>query len=236
MGFKLMDLIIKSDSNDIKSAPKKSEPKSSDKPKFPDSTKGIFNTDVPATYEPPTSVQRSSPNQPSYRHLDAIANAYDKHLEGLNLEGYDFWELYEAMSDLSPKTPETYKMAVHFATKMGENVDKNNLVQTAEYYEAEMNKFHDHQEQQGQVRLSQLNSNKSSDKSSLEREISTLSNQIESLKQEMLSKQRDLDSIDARYANQIADIEDKLATNTVARNAIIESIGEIKDGIKANIN
>ena len=229
--FNFMDLIVKSDENDASPTTKS---KSSNKPKFPDSG-DIFNTDVPAHHLSP--ITSSEPTKAiNNKQLEEIVAVYERHFDALNRDGYDFYEFHEAMSGLTPKSPEAYKMALHFAKQMGGDVNKGELVQMADFYVSELNKLHDHNDQQGHMKLSEMNVAKKGEKSELENSITSLESQIVSLRGSVAEKKVELNSIDSRYSTQIASVEEKLRTNTVARDAVISSINEIKSGIEKHIN
>jgi hypothetical protein len=148
--FNFMDLIVKGNDAEVET------PKPESKPQFPQSGGSIFTTDVPAVREFPTATA-SSKTVGTNKHLEEIVGVYERHFNSLNKEGYDFYEFYEAMSGLSPKTPDAYKMAIHFAKQMGGNVNKADLISMADYYINELKNLHDHQEQAGNMKLSEFN-------------------------------------------------------------------------------
>jgi len=228
-----MDLIVKNDELPQPSQPKIQPKIQSSKPKFPSAGDSIFNSDVPTQSVFPTAKRVSS--TPTNVHLSEIVGVYERHFASLNKDGYDFYEFYEAMSGLSPKTPDTYRMALHFAKQMGGEVNKGELLSVADYYVTELNNLHDHQKQAGEVKLSELNVNKREEKAELEGDINNLNAQIEALLENVSTKKHELSSIDSRYATQIESVEDKLNTNTVARDTIVNSITEIRTGIESNI-
>jgi len=225
-----MDLIVKSDGKDEPSTINKS----SNKPKFPDSG-DIFSTDVPAHHVSPR-VSTEPTKAVNNQQLEEIVAVYERHFDALNKDGYDFYEFHEAMSGLTPKSPDAYKMALHFAKQMGGDVNKVGLVQMADFYIGELNKLHDHNDQQGHLKLSEMNVNKKAEKSELESDITSLESQIASLRGRVAEKKVELNSIDSRYGTQISSVEEKLRTNTVARDAVIGSINEIKSGIEKHVN
>jgi len=212
------------------------ETQTKSKPQFPDSG-SMFDTDVP-TKTFPTSKRKVKVTKtaPSSKHLDEIVAVYERHFDALNVEGYDFYEFYEAMSGLSPRTPDAYTMAIHFAKQMGGDVNKTKLLEMADFYIGELSVLHDHNDEAGNIKLAEMINEKREEKADLEGDISEINEQIRALEQTVSSKNRELSSIDARYATQIKDVEDKLKTNTVARDSVLDSITEIKTGIEKHIN
>jgi len=211
------------------------QPETKSKPQFPDGG-SMFDTDIPTKTFPTSKRKVTVSKTTNSKHLDEIVAVYERHFDALNKDGYDFKEFYDAMSGLSPRTPDAYKMAVHFAKQMGGNVNKAALLEMADFYIGELNVLHDHNDEAGNIKLAELVNDKREEKSDLEGDISEIERQIASLQSTVSSKKGELNSIDARYATQINDIEDKLKTNTVARDSVLDSITEIKTGIESHIN
>jgi len=231
--FNLLNLIIK---NTDQEGAVVDKPTSSKKEvSFPKEDNGIFGKKQDTKTYTKTSTVLGTAANPS-KYLNEIIEVYQRKFDALNKEGYDFHEFFEAMSDLSPRTAETYKMASHFATKIDKNVSKDYLLATAGYYEEELTKLHDFNESQGNQKLQEISNEKAVEKSSLEGEVQSLKNQIAALELQMSAKNSELKSIESKYASQISDIESKLAANTAAKNAVLGSIAEIKSGIEQHVN
>jgi TolA-binding protein len=127
-------------------------------------------------------------------------------------------------------------MAIHFANQLGTKVTKDGLVSMADYYLGELIKLHQYNEQQGQLKLGEINVNKNSEKAELENSIAQLNNQINELKQIVTQKSNELESIDARFSLQISTIQDKLNVNTLAKDDVLAKLQEVKSGILQYIN
>jgi hypothetical protein len=59
--------------------------------------------------------------------------------------------------------------------------------------------------------------------------------QLESLKAQILEKENKLKVVGSKYEPQINEIDSKLGANDIAKNQLIQSIAQVKNGININL-
>lgn len=209
---------------------KKTESQESFKSKFPTSTP------VEAKNESATVATAITPDNPQCApHLDKIMDLYEKGFEGLNMDGYDFFEFYKAVVAAGVNNANAYTMAFNMAKAMDGGVTKESLASQAQYYLDEISKVHTHYNSNGENKRKEAQANKVNEEATLENELTEINNEIARLNALKAQKQGELARIDSKYTPEITDIECKLMANDMARDAIVGSIQAVVDGINKNV-
>jgi hypothetical protein len=233
MGF--LDLLINSDES---STGKPNTQATVKQPSF--SEQPVGQTSAPAftfTPEPtPTPTQTyQAPVQVSNEYMQKAFEMYEKGFESLNKDGFDFYEFYQSVMQGGPTNPQVYTMAFGMGSIMKKSLSKNDLIVDADYYIAEITKVYNDNVTKGNAKKQALLAQKDLENKSLVGELETMQNQLEALKVQIDDRKRKLSDIDNKYSPELTDFDNKLGANELAKNRIVDSIEQVKQGINLNI-
>ena len=236
MAFK--DLFITSDGDKDKNKKVEADPQKSFKSKFPSSGSVPTETKETKTVAPVTTATSAAitPDNPACApHLDKIMALYEDGFNGLNLDGYDFFEYFKAVVGTGANNPAMYGMALTMAKAMDKSVTKASLITQSQYYIDEIEKVYQHYVANGnQRRVSALEA-KGNEEATLSKDLGDIDAEIARLTQLKSKTQAKLAEIDGKYSPQITDVECKLMANDMAKERIIGSIRTVVDGINKNL-
>lgn len=236
MGFK--DLFIVSDENEKANEQPKKEVVTPTTTKFPTSETpqehtgsilGAFGFGKTETVTVPT------PTQVSNEHLQKAVELYQNGFDSLNQPGYDFYEFYQAVMQAGPTNPQIYAMALTMASAMDKSITKDKLIQQSEFYLAEINKVYQDYNAKGLAKKQDLTAQKQHENESLVGELSLLRQQLEAIQTQIADRENKLSVIDVKYAPMMVEVESKLSANDMAKEKIVQSIEQVKNGIINNI-
>ena len=237
MGLK--DLFIVSDEN-ANDQPKQEVVKpTTSATKFPtiettEEPSSIFSAFGFGKTETPTPVHSMS-TQASNEHLEKAFDLYQKGFDSLNQPGYDFYEFYQAVMQAGPTNPQIYAMALTMASAMDKSVTKDKLIQQSEFYLAEINKVYQDYNSKGLTKKQELTTQKQHENESLVSELSLLRQQLEVIQTQIADRENKLSVIDVKYAPMMGEVDSKLSANDIAKNKIVQSIEQVKNGIINNL-
>ena len=237
MGLK--DLFIVSDENANEQPKQEVVKPTTSATKFPTSEtteepSSIFSAFGFGKTETPTPAP-SMPTQVTNEHLEKAFELYQKGFDSLNQPGYDFYEFYQAVMQAGPTNPQIYAMALTMASAMDKSITKDKLVQQSEYYLAEINKVYQDYNSKGLSKKQDLTAQKQHENESLVGELSLLRQQLEAIQTQIADRENKLSVIDVKYAPMMVEVDSKLSANDMAKNKIVQSIEQVKNGIINNL-
>jgi hypothetical protein len=218
---------------------KKETPIASNEPvKFPDATSSV--TVAPAGVGTPQMMPSSmgiplESNPMCQPHMEKIIQMYEAGFDGLNMDGYDFFEFYKAILSAGADNPAVYPMAFTMAQSMDKKITRDLLVTQSDFYVQEISKVHTKYVEGGSGKKNELLSRKENEREQLGTEVQNLRMQIEALTNQMNNAQNNLIQIDNKYANDLTEVECKLMANDVAKNNLLASIDKVKQGLINNV-
>lgn len=168
-------------------------------------------------------------------HLNKALEVYQNGFDSLNQPGYDFYEFYQSVVQGGIGNPQIYKMAFTMGTAMDKTITKDKLIQQSDYYLTEINKVYDDYVSKGNDKRGQLVEQKNHENQSLLGELDLMKQQLEALKTQIQDRQNKLSSIDGKYQPKIAEIDSKLSANDMAKDKVVQSIEQVKQGIISNL-
>ena len=213
-------------------------PANSEPIKFPGATASV--TMAPAGVGTPQMMPSSmgiplESNPMCQPHMEKIIQMYEAGFDGLNMDGYDFFEFYKAILSAGADNPAVYSMAFTMAQSMDKKITRDLLVTQSDFYVQEISKVHTKYVEGGSGKKNELLSRKENEREQLGTEVQNLKMQIEALTHQMNNAQNNLTQIDNKYANDLTEVECKLMANDVAKNNLLASIDKVKQGLINNV-
>jgi hypothetical protein len=163
--------------------------------------------------------------------LGEVLDVYQKGFEGLNVEGFDFFEMYKSVNAVGVTNPQSYQMAFTMGKTINSSLTKEFLLDKGKFYLTEIEKVYEKYNITGNAKKSDLNAKISQEKKNLSSSISDLESQILNLQKELESKKRELNKIDSDNAAQFSDLQLKIEANNMAKHKIQDSINLVITGI-----
>ena len=182
----------------------------------------------PETNTITNSVPNSNSNNP---FLNEILEVYNKGFEGLNNEGFDFFEMYKSMMAVGPTNPQSYQMAFTMGKTIKSDLSKEFLLEKSKFYISEIEKVYSKYDATGNSKNKDLSDTISTQKNNLTKYISDLETQIAKLQSELETKKAELARIDIDNKEMFAQIHLKIEANNLAKHKILESINTVVTGI-----
>ncbi len=168
-------------------------------------------------------------------HLAKANQVYQNGFESLNQPGYDFFEFYQTIVATGVANPQTYAMAFAMAKSMDKTVTKDSLLEQSNYYTTEITKSYDDTVTKGNAKRDDLNAQKEHENESLKQELENLNQQFEAIKTQIADREGKLAAIGSKYEPILNELGSKLAANESAKNSLIQSIEQVKQGIINNL-
>ncbi|MGV3697677.1 hypothetical protein [Flavobacterium sp.] len=163
--------------------------------------------------------------------LGEILEVYEKGFEGLNSEGFDFFELYKSVNAVGVSNPQSYQMAFTMGKTINPNLSKEFLLDKSKFYLTEIEKVYERYNILGNSKKSDLSAKITQEKKQLTQSIGDLESQIAKLQNELQSKKAELEKIDAHNAEEFTELQLKIEANNIAKQKIQESINIVVTGI-----
>jgi uncharacterized small protein (DUF1192 family) len=163
--------------------------------------------------------------------VDEIVQVYEKGVDSLNMDGFDFFEMYRSVMAVGPTNPQSYQMAFAMGKTIKSDLTKEFLLEKSRYYIDEIEKVYAKYSQAGNTRKIDLDTSLTRDKVNLSKSISDLEDQIAALQQELEAKKAQRSQIDAGSHEQYTEIQQKIEANNFAKAKIIDSINLVVSGI-----
>ena len=182
----------------------------------------------PETNTITNSVPNSNSNNP---FLNEILEVYNKGFEGLNNEGFDFFEMYKSVMAVGPTNPQSYQMAFTMGKTIKSDLSKEFLLEKSKFYISEIEKVYSKYDATGNSKNKDLSDTISTQKNNLTKYISDLETQIAKLQSELETKKAELARIDFDNKEMFAQIHLKIEANNLAKHKILESINTVVTGI-----
>jgi hypothetical protein len=184
------------------------------------------------------------PNQPQNTSIkmstsgdafNEVLAVYEKGFEGLNQDGYDFFELYKSVQAVGADNPQAYQMAFAMGESIKPDLSKSFLLEKANNYVAEIEKVHAKYADVGAKKKADLANQLNSEKGNLSNAIKSLESQIASLQAQLNIQKAELSQIDKKFEGPIAEMEERIGANDGAKQTILSSIQKVINGINQNL-
>lgn len=177
------------------------------------------------------SSSTGSANMLKNPYFEEILNVYEKGFNSLNLEDFDFFELYKSVVAVGVTNPQSYHMAFTMGKTIKSDLTKEYLLEKSVYYLTEIDKVYQKYNTIGNQKKSDLDTTITRDKVNLTKEISDLETQIAELQATLEKKKSELGRIDADNMGHYLEIQLKIEANEFAKKKITDSINLVVSGI-----
>ncbi|WP_310555248.1 hypothetical protein [Flavobacterium sp.] len=188
----------------------------------------IRDNKFPETNMVTSSVPMGSSENP---FLNEILEVYNKGFEGLNSEGFDFFEMYKSVMAVGPTNPQSYQMAFTMGKTIKSDLSKELLLEKSKFYISEIEKVYAKYDATGNSKNKDLNNTITTQKYNLSKNIADLETQIAKLQAELEAKKAELARIDFDNKEMFTQIQLKIDANNIAKHKILESINTVVTGI-----
>lgn len=180
---------------------------------------------------PEGEINLNNSNNSSNPFLGEVLDVYQKGFEGLNQEGFDFFEMYKSVNAVGVTNPQSYQMAFTMGKTINSSLTKDFLMDKGKFYLTEIEKVYEKYNITGNSKKSDLNLKINQEKKNLTNNISDLENQITNLQKELETKKGDLQRIDNDNAKKFLELQQKIEANNMAKQKIQDSINLVITGI-----
>lgn len=181
-----------------------------------------------------TPAAATNNGQTDEEHLLKALEIYQNGFDSLNQPGYDFYEYYKSVShDIANAA--IYPMAFTMGSAMDKTITKDKLLQQSDYYLSEIIKVYNDYVTKGNAKKQELITQKDNENKSLVGDLELLKQQLEAIKVQIQDRENKLSAIGTKYEPKINEIDSKLSANNIAKDKIVESIEQVKQGIKTNL-
>ncbi len=163
--------------------------------------------------------------------MDEVLAVYEKGFDSLNLQEFDFFEIYKSVLVVGVSNPQSYQMAFTMGKSIKSDLTKEFLIEKSKFYVEEIEKVYQKFDSAGKSKRNDLEVSVTRDKVNLTKEISDLETQIQSLTQLLQTKKGQLAVIDSTNSVEFIEIDQKLQANEIAKKKILDSINTVVIGI-----
>lgn len=156
-------------------------------------------------------------------------------LESMNRPGVDFFEVWNAASEMGGATPSNIKAAFTSLKFADKTLNKAKLLETGEFYKTNLQKTIDTETQKRQEEKAGLNKEKEQLASSLSAEIQSIEQQIHTLQEKLVNKQNERNTINEKYEPRILAIDGRINTGRQSVSEIINEMQQVLNTIQQEI-
>lgn len=157
-------------------------------------------------------------------------------LESMNRPGVDFFEVWNAASEMGGASPSNIKAAFTSLKFADKTLSKAKLLETGDFYKTTLQKTIDAETQKRQDEKAALNKEKEQMASSLSTEIKSIEQQIQTLQEKLSTKQNDRNTISEKYEPRIATIDTRIQTGRQSVAEVLTEMQQVIDTIQKEIS
>ena len=199
-------------------------------PKAEEATSNAFGFGSAPT---PTPTYQSS--NVSNEALAKTLEMYEAGFDSLNQPGYDFYEFFKTVMAGGADNPAIYGMAFGMGSAMDKSITKDKLLVQSDFYITEINKVYNDYVAKGNGKRQEVINQKNHENESLLGELNLMRQQLEQLQIQISDRENKLSVIDSKYGPILNEVDSKIAANDLAKQKIVGSIEQVKNGIINNL-
>lgn len=203
-------------------------------PKAEESTSSAFGFGFGSTPTPAPTPTYQATNV-SNEALAKTLEMYEAGFDSLNQPGYDFYEFFKAVMAGGVDNPAIYGMAFGMGSAMDKSITKDKLLMQSDFYITEINKVYNDYVAKGNGKRQEVINQKNHENESLVGELNLMRQQLEQLQVQISDRENKLSVIDSKYGPILNEVDSKIAANDLAKQKIVGSIEQVKNGIINNL-
>jgi len=208
----------------------KTDNKQSAPTKFPET-----KSDAPITFPKTESVISTPIPLECASQMESVMKTYEDGFAKLNQPGVEFFEFFQAVIEGGSDKPDTYKMAFKMMKSLEKSMSKDSLIEQSQFYINELSNVHANYNSIGNKKKNELLTSKQTEDQKLRSEVQLLRQQLDTIKEQISSKELLINQIDGKYLPKITELDCTIKANDVARDRIIASLNSVVIGIKNNL-
>lgn len=163
--------------------------------------------------------------------LSEVFDVYEKGFNSLNIEGFDFFEMYKSVLAVGSSNAQSYQMAFAMGKSINSELTKEFLLEKANFYIAEIEKVYEKYNVVGLAKKKELDNSITQEKNNLSKSVTELETKIVELQKELELKKIELQKMDPNNEKQLLEIQLKIEANDLSRQKILASINTVVTGI-----
>jgi hypothetical protein len=163
--------------------------------------------------------------------LNEVLDVYEKGFNSLNIEGFDFFEMYKSVLAVGSSNAQSYQMAFAMGKSINSAVTKEFLLEKANFYIAEIEKVYEKYNVVGLAKKKELDNSITQEKNNLSKSVTELETKIVELQKELELKKMELQKMDPNNEKLLLEIQLKIEANDLSRQKILTSINTVVTGI-----
>ena len=157
-------------------------------------------------------------------------------LESMNRPGVDFFEVWNAATEMGGASPSNIKAAFTSLKFADKTLSKAKLLETGDFYKTALQKTIDGETQKRQEEKTALNREKEQMASSLSAEIKSIEQQLQTLQEKLSTKQNDRNTINDKYEPRIAAIDTRIQTGRQTVAEVLTEMQQVMSTIQQEIS
>ncbi len=157
-------------------------------------------------------------------------------LENMNKQGVDFFEVWNAATEMGGATATNIKAAYTSLRFADKSLTKAKMLETGTFY---MSSLQDVLKTETQKRLDEktkIEKEKEQIAGSLATEITSIEQQLTALQDKLAAKKQERDTINEKYEPRIADINHRISTGQQSVNSVVSEMQQVMEVIQKEIN
>jgi hypothetical protein len=181
---------------------------------------------------PPSSQPAAPPAIPSFAppadgSKEVKLRVYQL-LESMNRPGVDFFEVWNAATEMGGTSPANIKAAYTSLKFADKTLSKAKLLETGAFYKTNLQKTIEAESSKREAEKAALSREKEQVAGSLSAEIKNIEQQLHTLQEKLQTKQNELATINEKYEPRIAAIDGRISSG---RQTVAEVLGEMQQVI-----
>jgi hypothetical protein len=157
-------------------------------------------------------------------------------LESMNKQGIDFFEVWNASTEMGGISPANIKAAFTSLRFADKSLNKAKLLETGTYYMTNLQNVLKTETQKRLEEKSRMDKEKEQVAGNLASEITSLEQQIATLQEKLAAKKEERDTINEKYEPRIADINNRIQAGQQSVNSVLSEMQQVMDVIQKEIS
>jgi len=157
-------------------------------------------------------------------------------LENMNKQGIDFFEVWNAATEMGGATATNIKAAYTSLRFADKSLNKAKMLESGTYYMTNLQNVLKTETQKRLDEKSKIEKEKEQVAGNLAAEITSIEQQLTALQDKLAAKKQERDTINEKYEPTIADINHRISSGQQSVNSVVTEMQQVMDVIQKEIN